>query len=178
MLYTIEKIVDRKKLKDKFHYLIKWQGYPMDQCTWEPIENLKYSLGLVEQYNKAHPIKSAKTYKPRKPKYQKKLLNKKRKEPDNKKNQENESQIQNDFIQNNNDEEKNNININDEETILLDKSLISVFTVKRQNEKLMAVVNKILENGEKVQAYISTEELRKKNPLILLDFYESKIKFI
>ncbi len=175
MLYTIEKIVDRKKAKDKFYYLIKWQGYPMEQCTWEPIENLQYSLGLVEQYNKAHPIKSTKTYKTKKPKYQKKLLNKKRKEPDEKKITETESEIKNDFVQNV-IEEKKNVTNNDE-TIYIDKSLISVFTVKRQNEKLMAVVDKLLENGEKVQAYLSTEELRRKNPLILLDFYESKIKF-
>ena len=40
----------------------------------------------------------------------------------------------------------------------------------------MAVVDK-LENGDIKKEKIPTEELRKTNPWILLDFYESKIKF-
>ena len=34
------------------------------------------------------------------------------------------------------------------------------------------------ENGEKYEEIIPTEELRSINPWILLDFYESRIKFI
>ena len=41
----------------------------------------------------------------------------------------------------------------------------------------MAVVDKMEFNGELRKTYIPTEELRKTNPWILLDFYESKIKF-
>ena len=49
--------------------------------------------------------------------------------------------------------------------------------MKQQNEHLMAVVNRLNENGEIIKDYILTTELRKSNPWILLDFYESKIKF-
>ena len=41
----------------------------------------------------------------------------------------------------------------------------------------MAVVDKLESNGEINKIYIPTEELRKTNPWILLNFYESKIKF-
>ena len=41
----------------------------------------------------------------------------------------------------------------------------------------MTVVNKLNENGELIKDYILTNELRKSNSWILLDFYESKIKF-
>ena len=41
----------------------------------------------------------------------------------------------------------------------------------------MAVVEKMESNGEITKTYIPTEDLRKTNPWILLDFYESKIKF-
>ncbi|KAI1656503.1 hypothetical protein F4813DRAFT_126967 [Daldinia decipiens] len=30
-------------------YLIKWEGFPMDQCTWEPVENL--GPGLLAQWD-------------------------------------------------------------------------------------------------------------------------------
>ena len=171
VLYTIEKIVDRKKVKDKFQYLIKWQGYPMEECTWEPIENLQYSLGLVEEYNKAHPKKSSKGRKT------KNFLNKKRKDTENKKIKDFDIQKKNNDIQNNNNNIEEKKNLSEEETIVINKSLLSVITVKKVNEKLIAVVKKKQENGEEIQAFLSTEDLRKINPWILLDFYESKIKY-
>ena len=230
--FTIEKILDKMKIKDKIFYKIKWKGYPMEECTWEPLENLQYALSLVEQFDKEWTNKSKK-----KSKKSKKLLNNKRKKPKdenitkkqinkefqqndnitrefqqtdniNKENQQtdsinkqnthidnindqniqsdsiNEQNIQNDNINSqNNIEEKNphintNININNMDSFNIDKTLKSVFAVKRQNGKLMAIVDKILENNEMVKAFFSTEELRKFNPWILLDFYESKIKFV
>ena len=41
----------------------------------------------------------------------------------------------------------------------------------------MAVVDKMNPGGEIIKTFIPTEELRKSNPWILLNFYESKIKF-
>ena len=187
--YNIEKILDRKKVKDRQLYKIKWEGYPMEQCTWEPIENLQNALILIEEYNKAHPIKSKKTNKSNKTKKEKKeekLLGIKRKDQETQKIQENTNQPQ---IQNNNNiipNNKNNIEENkiveneNSEQILsyyIDNSLKNVATVKKHEGKLMAVVDKMQKNGEMVKACLTTEDLRKFNPWILLDFYESKIKF-
>ena len=175
--YTIERILERKKDKNRYLYKIKWEGYPMDQCTWEPIENLKYAIGLVEEFNNAHPIKDYKTKKTT----NKKFLNKKRYEIVEKKAENaNEQKQENNNIQNNNIEEKKPILSEYNKEILtidIDTSLKKVVTVKKQDQTLMAVVNKIQENGEMVVAFLPTEDLRKRNPLILLDFYESKIKF-
>ncbi|KAF8418778.1 hypothetical protein BGX38DRAFT_1217086 [Terfezia claveryi] len=33
-------------------YLVKWEGYPVDQCTWEPIGNLKGSKSLVQEFER------------------------------------------------------------------------------------------------------------------------------
>ena len=41
----------------------------------------------------------------------------------------------------------------------------------------MAVVEKLNDDGNIERIYIPTEELRRTNPWILLNFYESKIKF-
>ena len=174
VFYTIEKILDRRKIKDKYQYKIKWVGYPISQCTWEPIENLQNALYLIEEFNKNHPMKNYKS----KNNKNLKVLNKKR---NNEQTEEKEKAPKEDNnIQNNNIQEKAP-NINENNNILtfnIDGSLKKVLIVKRQNEILMALVEKMKENGEMVKAYLSTEDLRKSNPWILLDFYESKIKFI
>jgi len=54
-LYEVESIVGRKKRLGKLFYLIKWVGYPSDQNTWEPIENLSNVLDMIEEYDKMNP---------------------------------------------------------------------------------------------------------------------------
>ena len=203
--YNIEKILDRKKIKERQFYKIKWEGYPMDQCTWEPIENLQNAIALIEEYNKAHPIKAKKEKKTK----NLTMIGKKRKDKEIQKTQEaiimhqiqsnnipnninnnyieqnkscmNENNLfQNQNVMNENNAIQNKNVVNENNTILtynIDNSLKNVVTVKKQNDKLMAVVDKEQENGEMVKAYLTTEDLRKSNPWILLDFYESKIKF-
>ena len=40
--YEVEKIVSHKKRKDgKTVYLVKWQGYSYEECTWEPAKHFK-----------------------------------------------------------------------------------------------------------------------------------------
>ena len=41
----------------------------------------------------------------------------------------------------------------------------------------MALVERNEQNGKPDKEYMPTEDLRKMNPWVLLDFYESKIKF-
>ena len=59
-MYNVEKILDRRMVKNKLLYKIKWEGYPMNQCTWEPLENLSTVSELVEEYDKSHPKKQNK----------------------------------------------------------------------------------------------------------------------
>ena len=60
---------------------------------------------------------------------------------------------------------------------IVDNSLEKVSTVRKRDNKLMAVVKKKKSNGEYEEVEIETIKLRNENPWILLDFYESKIKF-
>ena len=182
--YNIEKILDRRKINGKFEYKIKWEGYPMSQSTWEPMKNLESAKELVEEYDRLHPMPGSQ--KGNKSEHKKKdntLLSKKRKEEkeeNDDKNQQNSSngKIVEDVVKINDEESKPNINENAyEKTYTIDDSLKNVITVKQQNQKLMAVVDKMDSKGEIVKTYIPTEELRKSNPWILLNFYESKIKF-
>ena len=60
---------------------------------------------------------------------------------------------------------------------IVDNTLEKVSTVRKRDNKLMAVVKKKKSNGEYEEVEIETIKLRNENPWILLDFYESKIKF-
>ena len=39
--YTVEKILDKKKQGKKNMFLVKWEGYPESEATWEPSSNLR-----------------------------------------------------------------------------------------------------------------------------------------
>ena len=38
--YEVQLIRDRKFVRGKPHYLIKWEGWTDDYNTWEPLKNL------------------------------------------------------------------------------------------------------------------------------------------
>jgi len=51
--YVVEKVVDKKILDNGgILYLIKWEGYPDSENTWEPKENIT-SKTLIAQYEKS-----------------------------------------------------------------------------------------------------------------------------
>ena len=188
ILYPIEKILDKRKANNRIEYKIKWEGYSIKECTWEPIENLQTAIELVEEYDKLHPNKKIKNYTPKS-----KLLGKKKKlskgqkksilmmaEKNNEGGQENEKNETNDKI-NIAGEENLPITSAQEEDYKrkynIDDSLKKVKTVRKKDNKLVALVEKMKENGDLETIEIETLKLKMDNPWILLDFYESKIKF-
>jgi hypothetical protein len=56
--YIVEKIICKKKIKGKWKYQIKWDGYPYEECTWEPIENLEGVKELVCEFEKKYENKN------------------------------------------------------------------------------------------------------------------------
>ena len=49
--FEVERIIDSQYLEDgKIHYLIKWKHWDDQYNSWEPVENLKYSMELVANY--------------------------------------------------------------------------------------------------------------------------------
>lgn len=50
-VYEVEKILNHQESNGKVtSYYVKWQGWPADASTWEPIENLKGCLETVVDY--------------------------------------------------------------------------------------------------------------------------------
>ena len=189
-IYYVEKILDRRKVNDRYEYKIKWEGYPMNQSTWEPLENLRTAMELVDEYNNEHP-------------FPKKLIGKKKnrtkkeeakESPEKKENPIQQVQEKKEEIEQPKEEldQNKNINLDENKAIyainnqmqednvrkyIVDNTLEKVSTVRKRDNKLMAVVKKKKSNGEYEEVEIETFKLRNENPWILLDFYESKIKF-
>ena len=59
----------------------------------------------------------------------------------------------------------------------VDQSLEKILTVKLDNKALIAVVERRLKSGKTLKEIMNTEELKRTNPWILIDYYEGKIKF-
>ena len=49
--YDVEKILDKRKIKGKTQYLVKWLEYEDKENSWEPAENLSpKTVGKIEEY--------------------------------------------------------------------------------------------------------------------------------
>ena len=179
--YKIEKILERRKnLEGNYEYKIKWDGYPINQSTWEPIEHLQNAMPLVEEYDKQNPKNKDEELSRDKEgtnNYKKKKII----EEISNENNVNEESLKNKKERNekeeNSDENSKILIYENVNTYIVNNSFIRVVRVRQENGKLMAIVEKKGENGKKCEVFIPTEELRKFNPWILLEFYESKIKF-
>ena len=129
-IYEVEKIIGKRYVQGKIEYKVKWLGYKMTECTWEPEENLVNVRDLIEKFE-----------------------NKKEK---------NENQLN-----------SNNINLNEYK---IDNRFMKVSTIKVIDNQLYGIV-KYNNNGIIEERKILTSELKKVNPFILIQFYESKLKF-
>ena len=52
---THRKIWGRNKVTKSLYFLVKWKGYPEDECTWEPGKHLSNAAEQVEEFYKENP---------------------------------------------------------------------------------------------------------------------------
>jgi len=58
--YVVENIVNKRVVKGKVQYFVKWEGFPDADNTWEPEENLSCPE-KVEEYNRVNKDKTGTT---------------------------------------------------------------------------------------------------------------------
>src|ERR1700731_2177777 len=54
--YGVEKILDGWLWRKQKQYLMKWQGYPDSENTWEPATGLKHAPEAVSLFHDSHPL--------------------------------------------------------------------------------------------------------------------------
>ena len=187
-IYYIERILDKRKVNGKYEYKIKWEGYPLNQSTWEPLENLQTAMELVNEFDKVYEQQNKNKNESKNNSYLKKkrLLKKEVKKEEKGKEEIEQKEEKNEIIpveeekKPNNENNNGSINLEENEYIrkyIINDSLKSVTTVRKKENKLIAEVKKLKPNNEIEDIEIETSRLKTENPWILLDFYESKIKF-
>ena len=159
--YTVEEIINRRKINGKYEYLIKWKGYD-GQNTWEPIQNLQSIKDVIKEYDQLYEsinksniqIKNRNTF-----------LKQKRKK-----------------IRNNN-ENKNKKDLTkkrggyDNPYIIVDNSIEKIVNVSKEEGDFIAEYLKKDINGNYIKNKMKTKELKKINPWVLINYYESRIRF-
>lgn len=193
-VYQVEKIVGKRWKGGRVQYKVKWEGYPYSQCTWEPLEHLQTVFELIDQYNESQQTTSKKSKKEKDEEHLRKKRKKsssvsqeeKSEESSNsrkiksnsseKKDSKDNSNKEQNGIANSQDEEVDGVITIKEDEIQREESAIIYKKVITVNKEFKAVVQ-IVKDGVESQITIPTSELRRLNPDILIDFYESKIKF-
>lgn len=46
-IYIVEDILAKRRYRNSYQYLVKWQGYDASENTWEPLANVKHLDDLV-----------------------------------------------------------------------------------------------------------------------------------
>ena len=160
--YEVEKIIDKRYINGKLEYKIKWVGYPMSECTWEPVRNLANVKPMIKEFENSSFEMNDKQNKLTD--YY--LIGKKRENN-------NDSSFDDEIYQKN---EYRNKKPTNKKIFYINDKYKSIYTIKKKNSQLMAVVV-VEENGILNKITIPTQKLRKLNPDILIDFYEERIKF-
>jgi len=52
--FEVEKILNKKMVREKEKFLVRWKGYMVEKDTWENKENLKNAKELVEKFEKEY----------------------------------------------------------------------------------------------------------------------------
>jgi len=50
----VEQILNKRKVRGKDKYLVRWKGFTMESNTWERRENLENAKGAIKEFKKEY----------------------------------------------------------------------------------------------------------------------------
>ena len=56
--YEVEEVMDSRvsgRGGGRLEYLVKWKNYPIEESTWEPVENLENAKKEVQKFHCTNP---------------------------------------------------------------------------------------------------------------------------
>lgn len=153
-IYEIEGIISKRNINGKVQYKVKWEGYPIEESTWEPIENLDNVKEFIDKYEESN-----------KKNKEKRFLSKKRLPEPSASNHNSNCEIM---------KEKETKKTFDIIKDLDGLDIKDIITINKFDDVLHAL---ILYEKESIlkRAWISTQTLRNVKAEMLIDFYEKKI---
>lgn len=162
-IYNVAKILDKKEIKGKQFYLIEWEGFSLEEATWEPYQNIKENcLDMIKEFEKKVKIKKEQqTF------------------------EKNSKEIKNSTLENDKIYFRKKISFNEKffqqgslQTQDIPKSII--FVRRDTNKNLLCAVEwHIRKDGFKPNpSFCSNEEIKSYDPKILIDYYEKKLRFL
>lgn len=171
--FKIEEILDSKVEGSTTYYLVKWEGYSMKDCTWEPRKHFKNSEFMIEEFEKKQQENHSSISQPTTTSLSARTTNE-RSDPTNdiigKKRQ----------AQTRESEKKKKAKKNRPRGVLgVDEpECISNYHLSTENKLELEIKWKPKPNGEKLRSTIATNvEVKEHYPRILCDFYETKLRF-
>lgn len=146
--YIIERILEKKKVGQQTYYLVKWQDYSKSQSSWEPAKNLQSAKELIYQFEETLRRKDKSS---------------------------NEStRIRNSFQSDLRSQSTEDFSLSSN-YIVPDK--IRIRKVVEKNDLLLYKIE-IESRGKTYITLKSSEEMMRDHPDLMINFLESKIKFI
>jgi hypothetical protein len=55
--FEVSEILDSRIIRRKMEYLIQWQGYDINERTWEPVANLRHAPEMLQEFYRRYPEK-------------------------------------------------------------------------------------------------------------------------
>jgi chromobox protein 1 len=143
-IYIVEVIRDQKMVKGKFYYQVKWEGFPEEQNTWEPVEHLAEVPHLIEEFKRKRATQRPEVFKKPAPKPEKR---------------------------NPNTCKTKQVTVSEK----IPNSILHVYEDKLTKDLLFEVSYEPRKNVGYRNEIITREELKRKAPFVLLEYYESKV---
>ena len=187
-VFEVENILKKRVSKNSVEYLIKWKYYPVEDSTWEPLENLSTCMKKITEFESRSSNKKENKF------MKENYLSTKRKKPTidqlNLSTVQKKCKIATKSIKNSTQSsEENEKSQSDESENFNDDKVSGNFQydvpckidgakMNSKNEILLEIKwNKRYDNSIPKNSLFSMAKLRKINPILLIDFFESRLKF-